>query len=64
MRLRPIAMKSIYFSHSKCYKNNVSEGNYLKLAVHTFFRDFSSTYIPVFENLEILGIFYQNKTKC
>ena len=31
MVLRPNALKSSYFSHSKCYKNHVYEGNYLKL---------------------------------
>ena len=42
MVLRPNALKSSHFSHSKCYKNHVYEGNYLNLG-HTFLRVSYST---------------------
>ena len=34
MVLRPNALKSSHFSHSKCYKNRIYEGNYLKLGTY------------------------------
>ena len=34
MVLHPNDLKCSHFSNSKCHKNNVSEGNYLKLATH------------------------------
>ena len=34
MVLGPNALKSSHFSHSKCYKNRIYEGNYLKLGTY------------------------------
>ena len=45
--IRPNALKSSHFSHSKCYKNDVYEENDLKLGTK-FFIGSSNTYIPVF----------------
>ena len=52
MVLVQMPWKVAIFSHSKCYNTTFLKGITRNL-LHTFFRDYSSTAIPVFENLEI-----------
>ena len=51
MVLRPNALKSSHFSHSKCYKNNVSEGSYFKLA--TYIHSLKNILAHIFRLLKI-----------
>ena len=62
--VRPNALKSSNFSHSKCYKNHVYKGNYLKLG--TYVHSLESLLVHVFrffENFEILGDFFEKIKK-
>ena len=62
MVLRPNALKSSHFSHSKCYKTAFMKGITWNL-VHTFFRVSSSTYIPFFFLILKFGGFFEKIKK-
>ena len=53
-----MAWKLAIFHIQNAIKTTFMKGITWYLA-HTFFRDFSSTYIPFFENFEIWGDFLQ-----
>ena len=58
--VRANAIKSSHFSPLKFSKNDVFEDNYFKFAIYIVWRPFK-TYIPVFESLDIWGIFLCSK---
>ena len=57
------ALKSSHFSHSKCYKNHVYEGNYLKLGTYILLEFLLVHIFRFFENFEIWVDFVKNIKK-
>ena len=55
MVLRPNALKSSHFSHSKCYKNRIYEGNYLKLGTYILWSLFYYIYSGFLKILKFGG---------